>query len=145
MNNTTASPRVNLNTLWWATLVAAMGSVIANVIFLFIYEALAGTVFVPDPTAEAGFGAVGPLRVAIFTFVPGLGAGVLLWLLDRFTQNPFKIFFIVAGVFLVISLIPDILITNIEGITWSSAIGLMVMHFISAAIIVGTLRQFAQK
>ena len=144
MSKVITAPRVNLNTLWWATLVAAMGSVIANVIFLFIFEAIAGTVMVPDPTAEAGFAAVGPLRVAIFSFVPGLGAGFLLWMLDRFTQNPFKIFYIVSAVFLVISLIPDILITNIDGITWSSAIGLMVMHFISAVVIVGALRQFTQ-
>lgn len=129
---------MNTKNLWWATLVGAMGSVIANIIFLFIFEALAGTVYVPDPAA--GTVPVGPVRVGIFSFVPGLFAGLILWALNRFTAAPVKNFYIVAGVFLLISFIPDLLIAGIVG--WSSAIALMIMHVISAAIIVGALRQF---
>ena len=131
--------QVNTSNLWWATLVGAAGAIVANVIFLFIFEAIAGTVFVPDPAA--GIVPVGAVRVGIFSFVPGLLAGLLLWSLDRFTESPVKNFYIVAGVGLVVSFIPDLLIAGTVG--WSSAIALMIMHVIAAAVIVGALRQFA--
>ena len=131
--------QVNTSNLWWATLVGAAGAIVANVIFLFIFEAIAGTVFVPDPAA--GIVPVGAVRVGIFSFVPGLLAGLLLWALDRFTESPVKDFYVVAGVGLVVSFIPDLLIAGTVG--WSSAIALMIMHVIAAAVIVGALRQFA--
>jgi hypothetical protein len=139
MKNLATATEVNLSTLWWATLVGAMGSVIANVVFLFIYELFLGTVYVPDPAG--GIVAVGSLRVAIFSFVPGLGAGILLWALNRFTTNPVKKFTTIATVVLAISFLPDIAIASQVG--WSSAIALMIMHVISAVVILGSLRQFA--
>ncbi len=132
--------QVNTSNLWWASLVGAMGAVVANVIFLFIFQALADMwVLGPDPAG--GTVPVSAVLVGIFSFVPGLLAGLFLWALDRFTDSPVKIFYIVAGVGLVVSFIPNLLIAGMVG--WSSAIALMIMHVIAAAAIVGALRQFA--
>ncbi|NJM06348.1 hypothetical protein HC891_09380 [Candidatus Gracilibacteria bacterium] len=119
--------------LWWVSLLAGVVGAILNIIVMFIANAT-GVVFeVQNP--QMGTMVVDALPIALFSIVPAIGAGVLLWLLDRFTARPFTIFWIISGVFLLLSLIPDFLTPMAPG----AGFWLGLMHFVAAGVIVGLL------
>lgn len=78
--------------------------------------------------------------VTFLTTVGVIGATIVYGILDRFVENPDRVFTIVALVVLVLSLIPDFLvIPNQPGGTLVAGGVLGLMHVTTAAITVGVL------
>jgi magnesium-transporting ATPase (P-type) len=119
--------------LWWVSILAGVVAAVLNIIVMFIANATGVVLEVDNP--QMGTMVVDAAPIAIFSFVPALGAGLLLWLLDRFTARPFTIFWIISGVFLLLSLIPDFTTPMAPG----APFWLALMHFVAAAPIVGLL------
>lgn len=88
---------------------------------------------------------VGPGGAIIFTVVPAVVAVLLYALLLRFTASPARVFTILAGVVLVLSLIPDVTyIPTVPGATAGQTAILMVMHVVAAVVIVGMLTRLTR-
>lgn len=118
-------------------LVALVGSVIANLIILFV---LGPVVNSPDMPLHAL--AVGP--VAGLTIGGVIGATIVYALIRAFLSRPNKLFLYVSVVVLLLSFIPDIMIIGqttgpFAGGTVGSALVLALMHVAAAAIIVWSL------
>lgn len=125
-----------IGNLWWTTLLAALASAVGNIGVLVLGQNLLGISFLM-PT-RPGSSELVPLelgRVIVFSVVPAIVATGLFVLLSKFTKRPFRLFGLIAIVFLLVSFILD-LILPVDGET---KIGLMVMHVVSAAAIMGSL------
>ena len=134
--NSTANQteRIDLGRLWWASLLAGLGAVVANVLVYFIVSA-AGAI--PSSVLIPGLNQpITVVLVIINSFIPALLAGVLLALLNRFTRRPVRSFRIIAAVLLVISFVNPL---TIPGAPLTMILALDLMHVIAAAIIVGVL------
>lgn len=83
-----------------AGLVAIGGSVVANLALRLLLGPLLGL----DPTFQP-FG-LGP--IAFFTTFYTIAAVILFWLLARFTEQPARIFLIIAAVAFVVTLLPNL-------------------------------------
>jgi hypothetical protein len=82
----------------------------------------------------------------IFTLVPAVVAVLLYAVLVRFTDNPARIFTIIAAVVLVLSVIPDFTyIPDVPGASGEQAAVLVVMHIVAASVIVWMLTTFAPR
>jgi hypothetical protein len=126
--------RIDLGRLWWASLLAGLGAVVANVLVYFIVSA-AGAI--PNSVLVPGMNQ--PMTVVLVimsSFVPALLAGVLLALLNRFTRRPVRSFRIIAAVLLLISFVNPF---TIPGAPLTMILALGFMHIVAAAIIVGVL------
>jgi hypothetical protein len=120
--------------LWWAGLLAAVVAAIGNIIVLLITGALF--------TVPASFPpfAIGP--VTFFSVVGVVGATAVFALLGRFTRRPIRWFWIISGVVLLLSFIPNIITlvgNTLPGTSLAGVVSLMVMHVVAAAAAVGIL------
>lgn len=131
----TNSERVATNKLWQAGLVAAVSAVIANTIILLLARGLFNIpMTIPmQPGAEPTVLTL-PI-VAIFSVVAAVGATILLALLGRFVARPVRVFQIIAVVFLLLSFGGP---ASLQVAVSTKAI-LMLMHVVSAVVIVGVL------
>jgi hypothetical protein len=134
--NSTASQteRIDLRRLWWASLLAGLGSVVANVLVYFIVSAagaIPSTVLIPGMNLP-----VTVIPVILNSFVPAILAAVLLALLNRFTRRPVRSFRIIAAVLLLISFANPF---TIPGAPLTMILALNFMHIVAAAVIVGVL------
>jgi hypothetical protein len=126
--------RIVLGRLWWASLLAGLGAVVANVLVYFIASAagaIPGDVLIPGMNQP-----VTVIPVILNSFVPAILAAVLLALLNRFTRRPVRIFRIIAAVMLLISFANPF---TIPGAPLTMILALNLMHIVAAAIIVGVL------
>lgn len=118
-----------------ATIVAA---VLANVVFYYLARTVVD--YKPDfvvLTSVAG--------IAMFTFVPAVGAVLLYAALRRFTSNPVRIFHVIAALFFVVSVIPDFMyIPTVDGASNGQTAVLVMTHVIAYAVIVGMLTTLAR-
>lgn len=96
----TTTPVASVGRVLVTGLVAAVIAIVVNVIIGQV-ALLLGAAALPMLT---------PPPIAIFTRVGLVGATIVFLLLRRFTQNPVRIFQIVAAVLLVLSFIPDFLL-----------------------------------
>lgn len=106
---------------------AAGVSVVINAVLFFIFKALG--VFTDDIFLQPGM----PLTVVpvIFSSVfPTLVAACVFFLLEKFTNNGFKIFSIVAIVLLLLSFLNPFM--AIPGVTVAYGIALNLMHVVVA-------------
>lgn len=126
------SDRLSLSRLLRAGALAALGAVVANVIFFVILNALGVTITLP---ADMG-GQLTVVPVIVSTLVGAVGATAVLAALIRFTSNPARLFLIVSAVFLVISFGGPLANPGIDG---TGKFLLSIMHIIAAAVIVPTL------
>jgi len=142
-NDSTQSQQVvPLSKLWWVGGVAAVGSAIANLIFLFIARAT-GTSYVmlgpgstsPEPLPE--------FLVVVSSVIPAIVATILLALLGRFTSKPIRIFPIVAIIVLLISLSGPF--TQPSEVAVSTKTGLAIMHLISGVVTIGVLTSLGRE
>jgi hypothetical protein len=118
-------------------LLALIGSIVANLILLFVLKP-----FVINPAMPLHSLSVGP--VAALTAIGTIGATIVYAILRAFMARPNKAFIWLSVIVLLISLIPDYLIIGsttgpFAGATLPSALTLMLMHVAAALIIVWSL------
>ncbi len=127
-----ATQQVVLRKIPLAALIGGVIGAVGNVLVFFIAQAL-GVVFnIPMGGPTAPLQALPVPAVVIFTIVPAIGAGLLFAVLARFTKQPLTIFYIIAGVFLLISFFPTFSIPVPSGVQ----ISLAIMHVVAGAAIV---------
>lgn len=105
---------------------------IANSIVFLIGQALGVPFEIATPDMPQ-LTALNVIPVFLFSFVPGIVAGLLAWLLHRYTSRGNSLFVGIAVVFLLLSFIPDIAMP--ESVTMSTKAGLILMHIIAGGII----------
>jgi len=131
--------KVTLSRLWWAgpltILVSILGVLIARVIAVAILQ--------PNPTPMS----LGWVLPPLFTFILVTGAVLVFALVARFATNPIRTYQIIAFVFLLVSLLPDIGFarSTMPGASWPTAIALMVMHVAAWAICVSMLPKLSRE
>ena len=113
-----------------ATVIAA---VVANTLVYFIGREIVA--YDPDFVVLANVSGT-----IIFTLVPAIVAVLLYAALVRFTENPARVFTIIAAIVLVLSSIPDVTyIPGVEGASNGQTAILILMHVFAAAVIVPML------
>jgi hypothetical protein len=121
-----------------AGLATVAAAVAANVLVYLAGSALVGYDSRFLPLANAG-------GTVLFTLVPAIVAVLLYALLLRLGGDPARRFTIVAGVALVLSLIPDFTyIPTVAGATAGQTAILVLMHVVAAGVIVGMLTALAR-
>ena len=118
--------------LWQSSLVAGVGSVLANLLLLFALRPFTG---VSDT-----FMTLAPGPVIMWSVLGAVGATITFALLRRFSRKPRRNFTLTALIVLVLSFIPDVLIHGATsavfvGATWRAVLLLMLMHIVEAFII----------
>src|SRR5262245_5939923 len=100
---TNQTERIDLGRLWWASLLAGLAAAAANSVVYLVASAAGAilpTVLVPGVDQPVTLA-----PVTLNSFLPAIVAGVLLALLNRFTNRPVRNFRIIAAVVLLISLV----------------------------------------
>jgi hypothetical protein len=118
-------------------LTALFGSIVANLIVLFVLKP-----FVINATMPLHALSVGP--VIALTTIGIVGATIVYALLRAFTKSPNTIFTWIAIVVLIVSFIPDYLVIGVTtgpfaGGNLGSALTLALMHVATAVIVVLSL------
>ena len=112
-----------------AGLLAAILSAAANALVLSVASAFFGSIAVPPGQPLT----LGPVVVA--SAVGAVGAAIALAVMSRLVRRPIRVFRIIAVVVLLLSFLPIVL----QGVAGPSAGTLILMHVVSAAIVVGLL------
>jgi hypothetical protein len=125
--------------LWWVALLAAALSLVANG----LVRTLALAVLPIDPAFD-------PLQSPAFiplTLVFTLLAVAVFWVVGRFSRQPITLYRRLSVGALFLTFIPDLglLFTGAPGVTVPAILALMLMHVVSAVIIVTTLTTLARE
>ena len=137
--NSTAAERVAWGRFLWVAPLAIVASVAANTVVRTISKAIFS---VPDEFP--------PFAVGQFTFLTvagGVGAMATFALVGWLSKRPFRLFNWIAGVVLVLSWAPDILLLvarPFPGVAVTGVATLMGMHAMTAGIIVWLLNTQAR-
>ncbi len=134
--------KVAAGRIWRGAVVGALISIIVSALILFITTATFKHDLIvpngPDPTVTMPL-TVGPIVVIIA--LAALGASLLLWLLGRFARRPFLIFWIMAGVLFLLSLVP---VFTTPGPA-ETHVALLLMHLVTALSLTGALTLLASE
>lgn len=120
--------KLNIQTSLKAGFMAAIVAAIINVILFFLFHALGiitDDIFV-QPNQPLTF-----VPVIISSVIPTLIAALVFFLIEKFSNNGFKIFRLVAIILLFVSFVNPFM--GIEGITIGYGIVLNVMHVVVVA------------
>jgi len=122
--------KVKLGRLWWAGPL----TILASIIGVLIVRVIAVAILQPNPTPMS----LGWMLPPLFTFILVTGAVLVFALVARFAKHPIRTYQIIAFIFLLISLLPDIGFARsaMPGASWPTAIALMIMHVMAWAICV---------
>jgi hypothetical protein len=138
----TVDPGVPVESLVRDLRSGALGGALAaigNLVLYVIAQALAGAELVV-PTGPGGeLVPLTPLNVALTSFIPGVVAGLILWLLTRATREPVQIFLGVAISFLLFSFTAPL---GLPSIPDNTRVLLAAMHVIAAISILGVLLKY---
>lgn len=115
-------------------LVAALG----NLVVWLIGVSLIGDQLA-TPLLTGGFGPLPPSQVALISFIPGVGAGLVLWMLDRWLGKPWGIF---TGIALSILLFSFTAPLGMAVIPDAARVFLSIMHVVAAGAILGILYRY---
>src|SRR5665213_1891504 len=120
-----------------AFLTALIGSLAANLVLMFLLRAV-----VINPAMPLN--ALSVVPITTFTIMGVVGGIIVYGLLPRFLANPNRAFICVAIVVLIASFIPDYLIIGqttgpFAGGSVGTALLLMLMHVVTAMIVVGSM------
>jgi hypothetical protein len=129
--------------LWWVALAAGAAALLGNLIIFFVGQNLLGLSLM-IPQAPGSSTALVPLTIGPIvgaSIVPAIGAAVLLAVLGRFVKRPFRVFQIVAAVILLLSFGGPL---NLP-IGGAEKVVMVVMHVVTAAVIVGVLSVLGRK
>jgi Family of unknown function (DUF6069) len=120
--------KVKLGRLWWAGPL----TILASMLGVLIVRVIAVAILQPNPTPMS----LGWVLPPLFTFILVTGAVLVFALVARFAKNPIRTYQIIAFIFLLISLLPDIGFarSTMPGASWPTAIALMIMHVAAWAI-----------
>ena len=131
---TEPTERIAISRVWLAGGAAFVISVLANVIVRIVVVA-----FFPISPLFLALETWQP--IVVFTLIGVFGATVVFAILARLTARAIIIYRWLAGVLLLVSFIPNILmlIVDAPGATIPAVISLMVMHVLTAAITVSLL------
>lgn len=145
-NVTTAirSEMVSGKKLVWAAPLSGVIAAVLNAVVYFLYSAVGFNIILPlpdltDPTLPTT--ALSLAFVVIFSFLPGLAAGALLWGLNKFTRRPLTNFTIISVVALLFSFVLSLPLD----MPLAFKLGLDVMHVVAAIAIIGGLTRFARE
>jgi hypothetical protein len=121
---------IQLKKLWWAGPL----TVVAAIVAVLIVRAVAMAVL----SAPYGPGLAMIALPIVLTLILCTGAVLVFALVGRFAKNPVRTYIVISSVFLVISLLPDILAVSapFPGAGWSYSITLMIMHVVAGFITV---------
>lgn len=121
--------------LWWAALLAAVLTAVAVLVIRAVGVAIG--------TVPADYVVLQPARIVVVSVLAAVVGAVLLAALARWARHPMRTFRIVAGVFLVISLLGPLgagADTSAGGPASGATIATMLlMHVVAAVVIVGVL------
>ena len=135
------SGRVASRKLLWAGPLAGVAAAAGN---LAVFGLASAALNLPLAMPAMGPTPAAPLNIAqvvISSFLPALVAAGLLALLARFTARPVRVFQIIAGVVLVLSLgAPLTLQADL-----STRLVLLAMHVVAGLVITGVLSVFASE
>jgi hypothetical protein len=109
---------------------------VANTVTLLIGKAAGVAFLVPVNGPDAPLVALQPINIVMLCLVPALVAALVFVGLTRLTRRPQPIFLTIAGILLIISLIPD-WVLPMDSL--ATRILLSLMHLVAAALIVGTI------
>lgn len=126
--------------LWQVGIAAASVAAIANAMVFLIITVLGAEVMVAPPGSVQAI-PLGVLPVILSSFVPGVAATVLLYVLGRLTPKPLKAFWAISALFLLFSFNGPISLP-VGGMN-KAILGLM--HVVAAASIVGILTKYSDK
>lgn len=132
---------VDVKKLPMATALAAGGGAVMNTLIYFVAQALGVSfeismwMWPDDFTLEIPF-----FMPAFATAMSAVAAVGLLWVLNFFTDRPYTIFLIIAGVFLLMSLTGPLFLSA----PFSTRLALSLMHIAAAAVIVGAVLRHTQ-
>ena len=123
--------------LGMAALVGAGTAAVLNVLLLILargagYEPMvkSGGMMIPEPIKE--------LQVVISCIIPAIGASALLWALRRWSRKASYMFYKIAMIFLVLSMVgPAMVPVN----RFATRIILGAMHLVAAGAIIGSLQR----
>jgi hypothetical protein len=132
-----AAERVDLHRLWWVGLIAAGVVLMANGVLRLVARGPLDVSAAFEPL-EWGM-IVGASIVGV------LGATILLALLARFSRRPIRLFWITAGVVLLLSLGGPLSANSEPGGTATAVTVLIAMHLVTAAIAGGLLTTLARE
>jgi hypothetical protein len=128
--------------LLWAAPIAGLTAFIANLVIYYVGQNLLGVSLMIPQSPGSGTALVpltiGPILGA--SIVPAIGAAVLLAVLGRFVNRPFRVFQIIAAVFLLLSFGGPLFLPvgGTEKIVMAS------MHLATAAAVVAILSVFGR-
>lgn len=135
--------KVILGRIWWVGLLGAAASVAANLILRAVF-------FMVLPLPDA-FPPLQPAAIAAFTLIGTILAAVVFAVVVRFSRTPLRTFRIVAGVALVLSILPNFgLMVNPSAAPFpgGSALAfgiLIVFHGVAALVCVEILTRMTRK
>ncbi len=132
-----APERVDLRRLWWVGLIAAGVVLMANGVLRLVARRPLDVSATFEPLAWGMI--VGASIVGV------LGATLLLALLARFTRRPIRLFWIIAGVVLLLSLGGPLSARSQSGGTATAVTVLIAMHVVTAVIAGGLLTTLARE
>jgi len=130
---TAASSGLTLRKIPVAALIGGGLAAVINALLWLVLSLVGVTIQVATPDGQ-----VMDLMVAFVigaSFIPAIGAGVLLAILGRFTKNPVQIFQIIAVVFLLLSFASPLGLP----VSITSKIALELMHLIAGVAITWAL------
>lgn len=138
-----SSGQVATNKLWQAGGIAAVFAVVSNLIFWFITARLLQMeliVFAQGPGSPLM--PVSPMMIILTSAVPAVAATILLAILGKAVARPFRVFQIIAGVFLLLSLGGPLSLP--AEVPMSAKVVLSLMHIVAGAAIVWALGKYAK-
>ena len=139
-NSSNLNESLSLNRLSWAAPVAGMVAAVGNLVVWGIARALVVPLEIPMGPQPDALSALGAGSVIAVSFVPALLAGVLLTVLSRFVANSLRVFQIVAGVGLLLSLVGPLMLP----VAGATKLVLIAMHIVAAVGIVGVLSSLSR-
>lgn len=140
----TGSELVSGKKLLWATPLTGVIAAVLNTIVFYFYAAIGFNIILPLPDLTDPTQPTTPLLlmfVVVFTFLPALAAGSLLWVLSKFTRRPLTVFTILAVVGLVLSFGASAPLD----MPLAFKLGLDVMHVVAGITIISGLTRWARE
>ncbi len=127
--------------LLWVGPLAGLVAATANVIVYFIATSLFNLpLMMPLNGPASPLEPLPAVAVAMASFVPALGAALLLWVLGKFTRRAVLIFWIVSGLFLLLSFGGPLSLP----VDSATQLVLSLMHVVAGVAIVGVLTRLGQ-
>lgn len=128
----TGSERVPVNRLWRRGAIAAVAAPLANLLVFFLVPWLFNFALeIPVMGPGSPIGPLPPFMVVLSSFVPAVGATLLLAVLRRFTARPVILFRGIALGFLLLSFIAPLTLP----VPLNVRLTLASMHVVAAAVI----------